>query len=219
MSDEFDFPGMLEAFWNRKTASLHTAMPGKIVAYDSSTRFATVKPLIKFQFIDEDSPREIPNLQDVPVCMPGTASGCIHLPGLVGATGFLIFAENSIEDWLSGSGNAVFPTEGRKFDISDAIFIPGVYPEGMPYTGIIDEEVLDISVMTGKKIKIGNGTAELITLMYSLIEQILLVTAQVKLITVNTAGVPSTVPVNAGAFAAMDAQIIVIKTLLETIKG
>lgn len=168
MNDDVTFNDMLESFWKCKTFGMHTATPGKIVSYDSSTRFATVKPLIKYQFIDEDSPREIPNLQDVPVCMPGTASGCIHLPGLVGATGFLIFAENSIEDWLSGAGQAVFPTEGRKFDISDAIFIPGVYPEGSPYAGDIDENTLDISVKSGTKMRFGNGTADVVTQLHEL---------------------------------------------------
>jgi len=155
---------VLEAFWARKTAGLHTATPGQIVKYDSKTRFATVKPLIKFQFKDEQIPREMPNLQDVPVLMPGTASGCIHLPGLEGAYGIIIYAENSIEEWISGAGNSMFPADPRKFDLSDAFFIPGIYPELMPYMGDIDESVMDISVMPGTKIRIGNGVTELVTL-------------------------------------------------------
>ncbi|MBT4265064.1 MAG: hypothetical protein HOD85_12735 [Deltaproteobacteria bacterium] len=168
MNEDPSLNDMLEAFWDRKVSGLHTAMPGKVESYTKATRLATVKPLIKFQFVDEQSPTEIPNLQDVPVLMPGTASGCIHLPGIVGATGLLVFAENSIEDWIAGAGNAVFPTEGRKFDLSDAFFIPGVYPELMPYLGDIDEDVLDLSVMPGIKMRMGNGAADIVTQLHEL---------------------------------------------------
>ena len=63
MTEEVTFNDMLESFWRSKVFSFHTATPGKIISYDSSTRFATVKPLIKYQYIFEDTPREIPNIQ------------------------------------------------------------------------------------------------------------------------------------------------------------
>ena len=82
-------------------------------------------------------------------------------------------------------------------------------------------DVLDVSVVAGTKIRIGNGSAELINLTYTLIERMLDVLTQVKLITVTCAAPssPSGVPLNAAAFIALEAQITTIKTSLDLIKG
>jgi len=162
---ELDNPGLMDVmnqFWDWKTNQMWTAFPGKCIKYDSSKRQGSIEVLVKYLFGEDEVPKSIPNLLDVPVMMPGNQFATINLPKLgSGSFGLMIAANIDITDWILGSGQAVLPTEDRRWDINDGFFIPGVFPEGAPYQGTIDDDVLDISVKPGTKVKIGNSVADL----------------------------------------------------------
>ncbi len=166
---------ILEQFWDYKTNSMWTAYPAKVIAY--ANRFATIEPLIKYAIKDKDGLRSIPNVQDVPVIQPASQFGSINMPNLVGTLGLAIVTNRDVSGWVSGEGSAVFPTETRKWDISDSFFIPGVFPLLNPYKGIVDDTVLDINVLPLTKIKIGNGVVELLTLFDTLLTALVADTA------------------------------------------
>jgi hypothetical protein len=46
----------------------------------------------------------------------------------------LLFSERSLDIWLA-TGGTVDPKDPRKFDISDAVAYPGIYPFSMPPVG------------------------------------------------------------------------------------
>ena len=107
---------------------VHTALPAKIVTYNSTTNKAKVKPLI--QKINQNYTLiPLPELAAVPVQWTGGATWGMKGPLVPGDIGLLIFAECSIDTWLSSdAGLDVEQNDPRRFDFSDAIFLPGLYP-------------------------------------------------------------------------------------------
>ena len=145
-----DNPGWMDIFnqfWSWKTSQMWTAFPGKCIKYDKATRQASVEVLVKYLFGEEKVPQSIPNLLEVPVLLPGNQFASINLPKLgSGSFGLVVVANIDITDWILGSGQALLPTEDRRWDISDGFFVPGIFPIGTPYEGEIDDDVLDMSV-------------------------------------------------------------------------
>lgn len=111
---------------NARLLDVHTALPAEIVSYEKGK--ATVKILIKRK-INGDL-MEFPPITDVPVLQPRSNGGksFISMPIKKGDTGMLTFQERSIDKWLI-AGGSVDPNDTRKFDLSDAVFTPGLYPD------------------------------------------------------------------------------------------
>jgi len=106
-------------------SELHTCLPGRIEKYTQSTQKANVQPLLKKKYKD-GTVESLPVLVNVPVVFPRTKSAGITFPISKGDGALLIFCERSTERWLSDGGE-VEPGDPRKFDLSDAIAIPGLY--------------------------------------------------------------------------------------------
>jgi hypothetical protein len=152
---------VLDAYWLKKIKGVHTCFPGQVVEYDSSTDLAVITPLLKVKFRGE-SAVTLANLQDVPIVFPRTQSGGFFPKVAAGDIVTVIVAERSIDDWLSGSGHAVYPSENRNHDLSDAYALLGGYPEGKPFDGTRDDSVNELLVKKGEKLGIGNGSVELL---------------------------------------------------------
>ena len=106
-------------------SAVHTSLPGRIEKYDYKKQQAEVKPLVKKKFIDGEV-MELPVLVNVPVVFPRTKKSGITFPLATGDGVLLIFAERSLERWYS-TGEDSEPGDRRKFDMSDAIAIPGCF--------------------------------------------------------------------------------------------
>jgi hypothetical protein len=100
-------------------------MPGQIQKYDASTAKAEVLPLLNRTFYSGDVVT-MPIITNVPVIWLRSSKGAITFPLEKGDGVLLLFAERSIDEWLS-SGKQVTPADGRSFDLSDAIAIPGCF--------------------------------------------------------------------------------------------
>jgi hypothetical protein len=107
--------------------NIHTAMPGEVVSFDPLTQTATVQPELQRLLEGADAPESISPIEDVPVAMPGGGNFWINLDIQPGDTGIIIWSERSIANWLN-QGGQVDPDDSRKFDLSDAMFIPGINP-------------------------------------------------------------------------------------------
>jgi len=105
-------------------ANMNTSLPGEIVEYDFRSKKASVKPLIKKKKLSGRT-LTLPIIQNVPVVFPGTQNYGIHFPLRKGDSVLIVFSQRSLEKWLS-SGQDVDPQDTRKFDLSDAIAIPGL---------------------------------------------------------------------------------------------
>ncbi len=130
--------------------NVHTALPGIITAYDPSKNVATVQPALNKNFKSGEQP--MPILNNVPLMFPGGASFNITFPVNVGDYVLLIFIERSIDLWKSVGGQ-VTPKDPRKFDLSDAIAIPGLQPLNSDFS---NRNNTDFEInFAGSSIKIG----------------------------------------------------------------
>jgi hypothetical protein len=107
-------------------SNVHTCLPAAIEEYKDG--FATVIPLIKLR-TKAGNVYDLPKIYRVPVLFQRTDKVAISFPLVKGDTVTLIFSERSLDVWLDNGGN-VDPKDTRKFDLTDAIAIPGLYAAG-----------------------------------------------------------------------------------------
>lgn len=134
---------------NTGIANLHICLPGEIVKYENG--IAEVQPLLRRVYRD-GTELDLPVIPRVPVVHPRTMTAGIQLPVQKGDGCLLLFAERSLDVWLS-KGNIVSPDDFRKFDLSDAIAIPGLYS--------FNTEPLDSSNTSALILKNKSGTVVL----------------------------------------------------------
>ena len=124
-----------EAFGN-SLSNLHTSMPGSIVKYYPETQEADVQPLLKLAYVNEDGTEgvdELPVIQGVQVAFPRAGKFFMTFPLAKGDPVLLVFSERSLDEWSASSGKVpVDPVDLRMHDLSDAVAIPGCYPDTKP---------------------------------------------------------------------------------------
>lgn len=178
MSSTPSFVEAITRVLDNKLRNTFNALPAKIETYDETKQLASVKPLLNRKLKDE-SELILPVINNVPVIFPRTANAIISLPIAVGDKVLLVFADRSLDEWLS-SGNEVFPADNRMHDLSDAIALPGLYDFSSASDASKDDLLIkhktskitiaangDIKIDGGAsgKIAIGNSSEELISLM------------------------------------------------------
>ena len=121
-----NLPAAIEAAIERHLSQVHTVMPGKIEKYDWELQKASVKPLIKKQYLDGRE-ASLPLIVNVPVMFMRTDNFSFSYPINEGDLVLILFSERSMELYLKDGGEQL-PGDRRKFDLSDGIAIPGLYP-------------------------------------------------------------------------------------------
>lgn len=124
------FPDILKLAFNSFMENIHTTIPGTIESYDASKKKVSVRPSIKKKLNNETL--SYPVISEVPVMFPATKDSIVAFPLSKGDGGLILFSEVSLERYLSSFGEEVDPGENRKFSLSDAIFLPGLFPFGNP---------------------------------------------------------------------------------------
>ena len=156
---------------------IHTCLPGQIEQYDHTKQKADVKPLIKKKYVD-GSVVPMPVISNVPVVWPAGGGGSITFPLKQGDGVLLVFSERSLDTWLSKGGDAE-PGSRHKFDLSDAIAIPGLHP--FTHTSNSDNNTdFLLKYKTGKfridqngKIAFGSGSNELVDLLEQVVDALI----------------------------------------------
>lgn len=125
MNTENDFKQKIKNLARGEISQIHTAIPGTVVSYDSGSGRASVQPFGAYKTEDGRS-FDFPIIHNVPVCFPCGSGGAVGVtfPIKAGDRGIVIFSESQMDDFLSG-GDSEDP---RKFALSDAMFVPGLYP-------------------------------------------------------------------------------------------
>jgi hypothetical protein len=154
-------------------ADVHTWLPAKIVAVRQSG-YVDVQPLLKRKYTDGNLV-DLPVIQNIPVECPRGANWVFKPPYAVGDTGRAIFCERSLDAWKSGDGGAVDPNDPRRFDLSDAVFSPGLYPSSKPVDADPEDMVLNnggatITLEPGGKFLIANEENELLAVLAGLVD-------------------------------------------------
>lgn len=106
-------------------SNIHTSIPGQIEKYDYTKKKASVKPMIKRK-MDNGDILTMPVIENVPVIFPSTGDTIIHFPLKKGDGCMILFSERSLDEFLS-LGIDTAPDDPRKYDLTDAICLPGLY--------------------------------------------------------------------------------------------
>jgi len=114
--------------WHEVSGKMHTALPGIVEEYDHLESRVRATPVVHKRF-KEGGVVEYPPIVSVPVIFPRTKRFRMTFPLEQGDGVLLVFSERSIENWVR-SGRASAPSDTRKFSITDAMAIPGLFAFG-----------------------------------------------------------------------------------------
>lgn len=112
---------------------LNVWVPAQVTNINPSG-YVDVQILIKELFLVQ-GPVTVPIILNVPVEMPRGNNYSIQLPIAVGDTGRIVFCDRSLDVWKLSGGGPLNPKATRMHDLSDGVFIPGLYPSNNPLTG------------------------------------------------------------------------------------
>lgn len=87
----------------------------------------------------------LPVMQNVMVNTPMGADYSFKLPIAVGDTGAALFCDRSLDVW-SVQGGTVDPADIRNHDLSDPVFVPGLYP----FNAQTQDTTTDLVITNGK---------------------------------------------------------------------
>jgi hypothetical protein len=140
---------------------VRTAIPAEVVAYDRTKQTITAQIVIRSRYVDPSTgeaityrPKPIPN---VPVAFPSGGGGSITWPLAAGDPVLLVFADRSTDEWKATAQDDNTPRDPRRFDLSDAVALPGHRAPADPLDATaIDETAL---VIAADEIKLGASTA------------------------------------------------------------
>lgn len=154
---------------------IHVSLPGIIIKFDEATKLAEVQPSLQRKFIN-DVVIDMPNIINVPVVFQQSKDFSDTYPLNKGDGVLLIFSERALERWLD-NGHGSEPGARRKFDLSDAIAIPGLFAKNTarnydPTNAVRKFKNCIFKMQPDGKFAIGNDDAELLDLINSLIDAI-----------------------------------------------
>lgn len=138
---------VLDGVFGTALAGLHTAFPAVVVSYDKADQRASVQPLIRSEYLDENGQRvveDLPIIEDVPVIFPGSGGMSITFPITKGDTLLVICSESAISKWLEAQNatKTLDPGEYRKHSLSDAMAIPGLRNFRNPTDQVADDALI-----------------------------------------------------------------------------
>lgn len=202
----------IEAVCDSMISKIHTCLPGRIEKYDHTKRQADVKPLIKKHYLNGQV-YVLPVIPAVPVVFPCTNNSSLTFPINKGDGVLLLFTERAMEEWLSKGGDCL-PGARRKFDLTDAVAIPGLYPFVAPSPQednsslVLKHKGTKVKIGSDGKIAIGANGVEVLDVLFQLID------------TLSTSIIVAGVAPGTWTFdPAVLAQFLTLKTSLNQIKG
>lgn len=196
--------------------TIHTCLPGIVKAFDPATNKATIQPALNKAYAS--GAMDMPVLENVPIMFPKN----VFFPVAEGDYVLLLFAERSIDLWLSVGGQ-VTPDDPRKFNLSDSIAIPGLQPFNADFSGNNGQDYSisfvgssisikpngDIIIKTGNKVAIGNSVTEVLDIISQTLDLIASPTAVPAIPSGGSPPQPLTIAAAATA----------LKNLIDAIKG
>ncbi len=152
---------------------VRVALPAEVIRYDKDKQLVDVQPFFKRKYRD-DSLVDSPVIYNVPVAFPRAGEAYISLPIKKGHSVLLVFADRSLEKWLT-SGQKTDPEDIRSHHIADAIAYPGLYPFSDPIKINNDDDIiiknggdndrLEIRIKKNNHLQIINKESELIKIL------------------------------------------------------
>lgn len=172
----------------------HTWLPAKVVSITPGVSQVSIQPLLKRTYKfgkNAGKPVDLPVIPNVPIIMPRSETYWISLPVQVDDTGIALFCERSLDAWKL-TGGSVDPNDTRMHNLTDAVFIPGLYPfippgptppiSATPLTDLVlHNGAAEMCIQEAGTFKLQNETsAELFMLMNQLITSLVQLNTQLS---------------------------------------
>lgn len=216
------FAAVLQGAVDSALARVNTCMPAQVVKVDVAKGRCDVQPCLKRQNVKGEIV-QLPVIVDVPIATYRAGKAFVSLPVKVGDFVELRFSQRSLDEWKA-KGGIVDPQDTRKFQMSDAIAYPGVYPDTAPPEGASADDLViknDKSVFTLKpdgKFTFAGEADEIIDLLVQLCDKVKTVFETLSSTTTNTQLGPQPL-LDAGAIGSVAGEVDAIKGKLEGLKG
>lgn len=137
--------------------SARTSLPGRVESYDPSTQTADVKPMVRDVLVDADGNRlveSLPVVPNVPVAWPRGGGFFLTMPVQKGDFVLLVACDRCIDQWRA-KGAEADPGDLRHHDLSDAVAIPGLYPDTQAISEASGTELV-LGKDSGLQLRIGD---------------------------------------------------------------
>lgn len=144
---------------------LHTALPGIVQSYDSTTNTVDVLPAVRRPIETKDAQithEDLPIIPGVPVAFPQSAAFTATWPLAKGDGVLIVFCEAAIGNWQL-QGTAVDAGDLRRHDLSHAVAIPGISPNTTSLPTSATAAVLEVN-SPATTVNVGAGATEFVVL-------------------------------------------------------
>jgi hypothetical protein len=135
---------LVKRLFKKEKSKIFTTLIGQVVSYDGATNTCSVIPVqrrIRVNDPNHTTTIDLPQLDDVPVKQFGSGKLLFSVAPQEGSYGEITICQRSIERWALDGGIGD-PDSARMFDISDALFSPGLYPQAVDGdNGLIEEPI------------------------------------------------------------------------------
>ncbi len=128
---------------------MHTMIPGQVVSYDKDFQTCEVAICIKRSVNGVEN--QLPTLKGIPVNFSRSASAGTTFILKKGDGVSLVFSERNLDKFKT-AGAGFIPIDARKFDLSDAVAFPGLFP----IKGAMFPPQEDATELRGEKIFAGD---------------------------------------------------------------
>ena len=148
-----------------RLADLHTALPGRVRAYDAATQTADIEPMIKRGVPtggeeDEVALETLPVLPSVPVLFPSGGQCFVTFPLAVGDPVLLVFSERDTSQFRA-TGAVSDPGVPTMHGLSGAVAIPCAFgPRSAAMSGVSSTDLVVGRQGGLANLTIKSGTAE-----------------------------------------------------------
>jgi hypothetical protein len=210
-------------------AKVQTSIPGRILTYDREKQRAQIQTSIRGRYENPETeelesylPPPIPN---VPVQFPSGGGFSITWPLKKNDDVRLAFCSRSIDEWLTSGSADNEPTDLRRFDLTDAVAIPGIRSFRNSLDGTEDnalvlqhESGIKIRVLDNGRITIENSSGELLEQISAGLGELATLCTDLGSSVTATAGGPQPLS-NAALFIATGQRVNVLKSIVDALKG
>lgn len=142
-----------------RMAEVHTVLPGRVVAYDSTTQRVDVRPVVRRPIPRADGGvllEELPVVRSVPIVLPGGAGFLLHIPLEAGDHVLLLCADLDPARFLETSEPSD-PVDHRRHHLAHAFALPVVRPRADVLTPDPGSAALIIGKNGGPRILIASA--------------------------------------------------------------
>ncbi len=146
-----EFVQQIEETARNVIEEVHTLLPGKILSFQLDSSTATVQPLGNYITLDGKS-LSYPILTKVPVIFPFCPSAEVGIlfPIKEGDSCLILVSEIELENWRSG----VESEASLRFDLTNAIILPGLQRDTIPFIAKAIENDAVIFVASGTEVSL-----------------------------------------------------------------